>query len=59
MANHDVWRWRALVGATLPGPGVGLVAFTPGSPPTYTITVNWQEVGGAATYALTIELPSR
>jgi type IV pilus assembly protein PilV len=59
MANHDTWRWRAEVNATLPGPGTGTVAFAGGTPPTYTITVNWQEVGGAATYQLVIQLPNR
>jgi type IV pilus assembly protein PilV len=59
MANHDVFLWRAQVATTLPGPGVGLVAFAPGSPPTYTITVNWQEVGGAATYQLAMQVPNR
>ena len=59
MANHETWRWRALVAATLPGPGTGTVQFAPGTPSSYTIAVNWQEVGGAATYQLVIQVPNR
>lgn len=59
MANHDLWRWRAEVGAQLPGPGVGTIVFAPGTPSTYTITVGWQEVGGAANYVLAMQIPTR
>jgi len=59
MANHDLWRWRTQVGNTLPGPGTGTVAYAAGSPPTYTITINWQEANGAAQYVLTLQLPNR
>jgi type IV pilus assembly protein PilV len=57
LAQHDVFLWRALVAAQLPG-GVGTVTFAPGSPPTYTITVTWQDLTGAATYTITPQIPT-
>jgi type IV pilus assembly protein PilV len=59
MANHDLWLWRTDVAAALPGPGVGTVAFAAGSPPTYTITVTWQDTGGAVSYQLAMQVPNR
>jgi type IV pilus assembly protein PilV len=58
MAQHDVWLWRARVAAQLPN-GVGTVQFAAGTPPTYTITVSWQEVGAAAQYQMAMQAPSR
>lgn len=49
LAAYDKLVWAALVRLDLPD-GVGTVAFTPGNPPTYTITVSWQDVAGAAQY---------
>jgi type IV pilus assembly protein PilV len=57
LAQYDMFLWRSLVGAQLPG-GTGTVTFTPGSPPTYTITITWQDLAGAATYTITPQIPS-
>ena len=57
MAEHDLFTWEARVAALLPN-GVGTVEVAAGNPPTYTVTVNWQESGiGAASYTLTIQVP--
>jgi type IV pilus assembly protein PilV len=47
MAAHDLFVWQAQVAAQLPN-GAGAVRFTGTTPPTYTITVTWQEVGAGA-----------
>jgi type IV pilus assembly protein PilV len=58
MAQHDVDAWRAQVAAVLPGPGVGTVVPTGTTPPTYTITVQWQEVvGGQQTLTMAVRVP--
>ena len=58
MAAHDVFLWTADVAAQLPN-GVGTVAFVDGTPPTYTITVTWDEVGiGQVTETLTVQVPT-
>lgn len=58
MAAHDVFLWNADVAAQLPN-GVGAVAFADGTPPTYTITVTWDEVGiGQVTETLTVQVPT-
>ena len=58
MAAHDVFLWNADVAAQLPN-GVGAVAFVDGTPPTYTITVTWDEVGiGQVTETLTVQVPT-
>jgi type IV pilus assembly protein PilV len=44
MAAHDKWVWEAQVAAQLPN-GVGSVQYVGTLPPTYTISVDWQEVG--------------
>jgi type IV pilus assembly protein PilV len=57
MASHDLWRWQTQVGAQLPG-GVGAVRVDTTVPPTYTISVTWQEVGlGAMTHSIVVEIP--
>jgi type IV pilus assembly protein PilV len=56
LASYDVFLWRALVAAQLPG-GVGTVSFTMGTPPTYTINVAWQDVGGGTNYQITPQIP--
>jgi type IV pilus assembly protein PilV len=57
MANHDVWLWTAQVGAQLPG-GTGTVRVDTTTPPTYTISVTWTEVGlGPLTYTVAVEIP--
>src|SRR5262249_12240807 len=58
MAAHDVFLWTADVAAQLPN-GVGAIAFADGAPPTYTITVTWDEVGiGPVTETLTVQVPT-
>lgn len=44
MAAHDLFVWQADVAAQLPN-GVGTVQYAGTTPPTYTISVDWQEVG--------------
>ena len=58
MAAHDLFLWNADVAAQLPN-GVGTVAFAGGTPPTYTITVTWEEVGlGQVTETLVVQVPT-
>jgi len=58
MAAHDVFLWSANVAAELPN-GVGAITFADGIPPTYTITVTWDEVGiGPVTETLTVQVPT-
>jgi len=57
LAEYDVLQWRALVGAQLPA-GVGTVTFAAGTPPTYTISVAWTDVTGAATYTIMPQIPA-
>jgi type IV pilus assembly protein PilV len=58
MAANDLFVWQTQVANLLPG-GQGTVQYTAGTPPSYTITVNWQEVGfGTMTHAITIQVPS-
>lgn len=57
MAAHDLWQWTTQVGAQLPG-GAGSVSVDTTTPPTYTISVTWQEVGlGPLTYSVAVEIP--
>ncbi len=49
LAAYDKLVWSALVAQELPH-GIGTVVFAEGEPPTYTITVSWQDVAGAAEY---------
>lgn len=57
MAAHDLWLWTTQVGAQLPG-GAGSVSVDTTTPPTYTISVSWQEVGlGPLTYSVAVEIP--
>jgi type IV pilus assembly protein PilV len=58
MAQHDVFVWRAMVAAQLPN-GVGTVQYAGTTPPTYTISVDWQEVGvDVPAHQITIRVPS-
>jgi type IV pilus assembly protein PilV len=59
MAEHDVFNWTAQVAALLPS-GVGSVRFAAGTPPSYTIQVQWEETGLAApaTYQVVIRVPN-
>lgn len=57
MAAHDLWIWTTQIGQRLPN-GVGAVAFAAGEPPTYTISITWDEVGlGAITHTIVIQVP--
>ena len=58
MAAHDIWVWTNQVTAQLPNGG-GAVTYTATSPPTYTITVTWQDTGlGAVSYPMTVRVPN-
>lgn len=57
LAAYDKFVWEALVEQQLPG-GAGSVVFEPGTPPTYRITVSWQDVTGAAEYEITPQIPA-
>jgi type IV pilus assembly protein PilV len=58
MAAHDLFVWQALVAAQLPN-GVGSVQFTGTTPPTYTISVDWQEVGvDVPPHVITVRVPN-
>jgi len=58
MAAYDLFVWQAQVTAQLPG-GVGVVQFAGSTPPTYTISVTWQEVGvGAITHQIAVRVPN-
>jgi len=58
MARHDKWLWTTQVAAQLPN-GVGRVGVAPTDPPTYTIVVEWQEVGiGAIDYQIAVQIPN-
>ncbi len=53
MAEHDIFLWQQQAAAFLPNGNV-VVAFAAGTPPQYTITVNWTEPGEARAYVVTI-----
>jgi type IV pilus assembly protein PilV len=59
MAEHDLFNWTARVTAVLPS-GLGSVRFAAGTPPSYTIQVQWEEPGLAApaTYQVVIRVPN-
>jgi type IV pilus assembly protein PilV len=58
MAAHDLFVWQAQVAAQLPN-GAGAVRFTGTTPPTYAISVTWQEVGaGALTHQIAARIPN-
>jgi type IV pilus assembly protein PilV len=57
MAAHDLWLWQTQVQAQLPA-GVGVVRVDTTTPPTYTISVTWTEVGlGPVTHSIAVEIP--
>lgn len=45
MAAHDLWRWQQDIAALLGPNATGTVTYAAGTPPTYTITVTWDEPG--------------
>jgi type IV pilus assembly protein PilV len=58
MAAHDLFFWQAEVAAQLPN-GVGAVQYLGTTPPTFTISVTWQEVGiGAITHQIAVRVPN-
>ena len=60
MAAHDLFVWDQQVTSSLPG-GAWAVAFNAGTtPPTYTITVFWDEVGELAPvqYQIALQMPT-
>jgi type IV pilus assembly protein PilV len=58
MAAHDLFVWTNQVTQQLPN-GAGTVVVAGTAPPTYTITVTWQDTGlGAVNYQLAIRVPN-
>ena len=58
MAAHDIFEWQAQVAAQLPT-GVGEIDYAGTTPPTYTISVAWQEVSvGVLTHQIVVRVPS-
>jgi type IV pilus assembly protein PilV len=58
MAAHDLFLWKTDVAAQLPN-AFGTVDFAAGTPPTYTITVTWDEVGiGQVNETLSVQVPT-
>ena len=58
MAADDLFNWGAQVNALLPG-GTWNLARAATTPPTYTITLNWDEVGqGTMTETTVIQVPT-
>jgi hypothetical protein len=63
MAADDLFWWqRQLARTIVAATATGTVVFTAGTPPTYTITVNWNERAGLGvttlTYQLQIQVPT-
>jgi type IV pilus assembly protein PilV len=60
MAAHDLFRWNQRIASSLPN-GQAVIGFNPGTvPPTYTITVFWDEVGAPVNpvqHQVVIQLP--
>ena len=56
MAAHDILLWKVQASTTLPGGDVAIVfaAAVGAVPPTYQITVNWNEPGATPSYTITI-----
>ena len=58
MAAHDLFVWQAQVTAQLPN-GVGAVTFAGTTPPSYRISVDWQEVGvDVPPHVITVRVPN-
>jgi type IV pilus assembly protein PilV len=63
MAADDLFWWQRQLARTIVAATVtGTVVVTPGTPPTYTIRVNWNERAGVGvttlTYQLQIQVPT-
>lgn len=58
MAAHDLFEWTARIGQVLPT-GVGAVVVVGTTPPTYQISVTWDESGlGPQTHQINVRVPS-
>jgi hypothetical protein len=58
MAAQDLFVWNQDIQAQLPN-GAGQVVFAAGAPPTYTITITWDEVGiGQVTEQMVVQVPT-
>ncbi|HEX7080015.1 MAG TPA: type IV pilus modification protein PilV [Gammaproteobacteria bacterium] len=58
MAAHDVFVWKQQVQQLLPDGKTSIAVDTATVPPTYTISVSWDEVGqGTLTHTVTIQVP--
>jgi len=63
MAADDLYHWQRQLSQTIVGAAAtGTVVVTAGTPPTYTITVNWNERAGTQVvtlpYQLQIQVPT-
>jgi type IV pilus assembly protein PilV len=63
MAADDLYHWQRQLSQTIVGAAAtGTVVVTPGTPQTYTITVNWNERAGTQVvtlpYQLQIQVPT-
>ena len=58
MASHDLFVWNGQIANLLPG-AVGTVQVQNGTPPIYTIRIDWQETGlaGLQTHQIQIQVP--
>jgi type IV pilus assembly protein PilV len=54
MAAQDIQLWQAQASESLPGGNVGVVFDGAAAPPTYAITVGWNEPGETPTYDIII-----
>ena len=54
MAANDIFLWQAQADGTLPSGSIAVVFNAGVNPPTYQITVGWNEPGETPTYIITI-----
>jgi len=54
MAANDIFQWKAQAAEMLPGGDVTIVLDNGVMPPSYSITVSWDEPGELQTYVITI-----
>jgi type IV pilus assembly protein PilV len=54
MAANDIFLWQEQADGTLPSGNVAVVVSAGANPPTYQITVSWNEPGETPTYVITI-----
>ena len=59
MAADDLYRWQQQLSRAIAGAApTGTVVVTPGTPPTYTITVGWTEKTGPQQYQMQVQVPT-